>query len=77
MNSIREQILFVIPLTILTMIVWWLIWDIAIKQPPQTLQQPVYPQSYDFFYEFNRQIRDSAWRNPIDGRKSDFPGGLN
>jgi hypothetical protein len=43
---------------------------------PRVLQRDVPPVQCDPWGEFNRSVRDAAWRNPLDGRPSDMPGGL-
>jgi len=49
----------------------WLIWP-----HPTVVQRDVPEVRCDPIIEFSRTIREAAWRNPMDGRPSDFPGGL-
>lgn len=50
-------------------------WLVLCPQP-RVIQRDVAPVQCDPWAEFNRSVRDAAWRNPMDGRNSDMPGGL-
>lgn len=50
---------------------------IAIFAPqPSVIQRDVPPVQCDPWGDIARSVRDAPWRNPMDGRPSDMPGGL-
>lgn len=42
----------------------------------RVIQRDVPPVQCDPWGDIARTFRESAWRNPMDGRNSDMPGGL-
>ena len=63
---------FLIPLVMAVMLIVY-IWEC---NRVRVIEQHMPPVQCDPFGDIARSVRDSAWRNPMDGRPSDMPGGL-